>query len=360
MAGTIFLDLTDEKLLIYPISGSAAVSPGDVVSVPIGAGYSFSLDQHSYENSTAYLSLPLNMIDFRIIEVPFSDREKVRELLPFEVDGLILGGSGSVIADLQVIGRSSEDAGKYKVLVAYVTKDLLKTLLGRLRSSGIDPVTVTSIELATITESSPAGDVAEKLINPQPMTDEERITAAAKGIKHPAFDFRRGEFAYTVEADKTKKSLRMTAFLTALLLMLFLADAAMNAFSVTRENRSIREEMRRVYTGLYPKEKNITNESYQLKAHIKELKEKADSLTGTSPLQFLLDLSVMNGTGAVMSEIAIEKELIVLKGECRSLGDVQKIKGDLERFLTAVNISDTRPSSQGKTLFTITAKGRRA
>ena len=53
------------------------------------------------------------------------------------------------------------------------------------------------------------------------------------------------------------------------------------------------------------------------------------------------------------------RELIVLKGECASLSDAQRIKNDLEEFLTGVNISETKPSAQNRTLFTITAKDRK-
>jgi hypothetical protein len=58
-------------------------------------------------------------------------------------------------------------------------------------------------------------------------------------------------------------------------------------------------------------------------------------------------------------EITIDKERIVVKGECPSLSDVQQIKSSLERFLTQVNIADAKPSSQNRTLFTITAKERK-
>ncbi len=54
------------------------------------------------------------------------------------------------------------------------------------------------------------------------------------------------------------------------------------------------------------------------------------------------------------------KELLVLKGEAQSLGDIQKIKDNFGRLFDDVNIADSKSSAQGKMLFTITAKEKRA
>jgi len=366
MARVTFLDLTAGELSVYTIdAGGSLPEEADIVRVPVSRSGGFAQEQlqglpEEARTGRTYLSLPLEMLDFRIIEMPFSDSRKILELLPYELDGLILGGMENAVFDARVLGPSNKEEGKYRVLAAYVVKDLLRNLMAGLKASGIDPAAVISIELAAALNSTSGDDIADRLIAPGRLTSEERLAAAARETENPAIDLRRGEFAYTADADRTRKSLRLTAVLAAVLLLLFLADTTMIAVAVTKENRRIREEMRRVYSGLYPNEKKVIDETYQLKAHLKELKEKADTLTGISPLQYLLDLSVISGAGSALTEISLEKELVVLKGECGSLSDVQKIKGELERFLSNVNISDTRPSSQGKTLFTITAKGRRS
>ena len=95
-------------------------------------------------------------------------------------------------------------------------------------------------------------------------------------------------------------------------------------------------------------------------ATLKELKDKEGSFVGVSPLETLRALTRISGPGVSLSEISIEKDIIILKGECPSLSDTQKIKSELEDILTSVSISDTKPSSGNKTLFTITAKGVKA
>jgi hypothetical protein len=129
---------------------------------------------------------------------------------------------------------------------------------------------------------------------------------------------------------------------------------------VRGENQALKDDIRKTYLGMFPGEKKITDEIYQTKAHIKELKDKESAYIGVYPLLLLLDLSRTATPGTAFTEVTVDRELIVLKGECSSMSDAQRVKNDLEGFLTDVNISDTKPSVQNRTMFTITAKGRKA
>ena len=341
---TAFFDLSGEELTIYTIERNAHASvSGVAVDMPASEGYEES-----------YLSLPLGLLNFRVLELPFQDEKKVRELLPFEIDGLILGGAETVIFDVFPLEKAGD---KYRALVVYVPKEVLKTHLNSLRLSGFDPRAVTSIELADALRSSVSEhDVMTRILSPRRLTQEERVKICIGEMEKPVINLRRGEFAYTADRDKTRKSLRLTALLAAALLLVFLSDMVFNAVTLTRSNSMISGDMRKTYLGMFPAEKNIGSVTYQLKAHIKELKEKESSLVGVSPLQFLLDLSRISKAGGSVNEITLGKELVVLKGECPSISDVQKIKGGLDSFLASVTISETRTSAQNHTLFTITAK----
>jgi hypothetical protein len=41
------------------------------------------------------------------------------------------------------------------------------------------------------------------------------------------------------------------------------------------------------------------------------------------------------------------------------MSDVQRTKTELEKIFSEANISDTKPSAQGRTIFSITVKGRK-
>jgi len=358
MSKTVLLDLRDREISCYTFEKSGKNgAPEATFTSAVGEGLSFDIARPSGDFEESYLSLPLSLLDFRVLELPFSDIRKIKELLPFEIDNLVLGGSGSVAFDAYILDRSE---GKSKVLVAYVPKETLRTILGRLKASGMDPRAVISIELAeAVNSSSSADEVAGRLLSPEPLDEKARMAAALKEMASPTVNLRRGEFQYTVDDERAKKSLIFTAVLACLLLLVFLSDSAMMIISTTRHNNAVRAEMRKTYQGLFPTEKRISNELYQLKAHMKELKDKESSYVGVSPLRVLLDLSTVSRPGITFTEVTTDRDSIVLKGEGPSMTDVQKTKTELEKIFTGVAISDTKPSSQNKTLFTITAKGRK-
>ena len=351
-------DLREEELSIFILEkkGHGVVSR-HAVPLSGGSNYSFVLDENVTGIDETYLSLPLGLLNFRIVELPFSDMRKVMELLPFELDGLILGGSGDIVFDACLLGNEN---GRSKVLVAYLRKEVLRAILDNLKSYGFDPRAVLSLELGHAVAAASKEGFANNLLTPVPLENDDRVGIAVRELKKPTVDFRKGEFAHTADADKVKKSLRITAALAVLLLLLFLADTTMNIISARRENQDLRDDIRKTYQAMFPGEKKITSETYQLKAHLKELKDKESSFIGVSPLETLRALTRISGPGVSLSEISVEKDIIILKGECPSLSDAQRIKSELEDILTGVSISDTKPSSGNKTFFTITAKGVKA
>jgi hypothetical protein len=122
---------------------------------------------------------------------------------------------------------------------------------------------------------------------------------------------------------------------------------------------SIKNEMRKQYQEIFPGEKNIVNELYQLKSHMKELKGKEDVFIGADPLGVLFKLSQIDRQGAVINEVAVDRTNITMKGEAQSLSDIQQLQNKLRNAFDDVSISDSKSSAQGRMLFTITAKEKR-
>ena len=358
MKKVAFFDLKEENLSIYILDKNGGTyRVKDTINTSVTEKDFFSIDRTFIDIEESYLSLPLSLLNFRILELPFSDMSKVKEILSFELDGLILASPESAVFEAWVLGESN---GKYKVLAVYVMKDALRKILEKLKALKIDPKFVTSIELASLIGSFTSyEEIMHLIINPKPIVSEDRINGAIKEIDRPTINLRAGEFSYTGDTEKTKKSLKLAATLLVLLLLVFLSDMALNIISTKRAISSIRDDMRKTYTSIFPQEKKISNELYQIKAHLKELKDKERSFIGVSPLQLLLDLAQVSKQGTSFHEITMDKERIILKGECPSLSDVQQIKSSLEKVLTQVTITDAKPSSQNRTLFTITAKEKK-
>lgn len=351
-----FIDLSEKKLIVYSL-GRDSVVRMEIASAAVGEDYSFDLQFLPAGLEESCLSLPLDLLDFRVLELPFSDASKIRELLPYELDSLVLGGTSSVVFDVHVLGESD---GKSRVLVAFLSKETLRAILSGLKAAGLDPRTVTSVELShALATATSEEDLMRLLTSPVTLEAEARLQAAVREVENPSINLRRGELAYTADTEKTKKSLKVTALLAILVLIMVLSDLSFMTISLHRKNQAIRNEMRSIYTSLFPHEKRITSETYQLEAHIKELKDREGSFTGISPLDTMLDLTHISRPGTKLTEITMDKDVIVLKGECPSLGDVQTIRDELAAVMNDVTISDTKPSSQNTTLFTLTGKLRK-
>jgi len=302
-----------------------------------------------------FLSLPLSLMNFRVLRLPFSDRERLNKVIPFELDNLIIGGSDSIVFDTVVLGGADN---AFDVLVAYIERGILNDVLARLSALNIDPRVVSSIELHAVLKGG-AEDIARRLVEQSPLHGQDRVDAAGEEIASPAINLRTGPFAYTRDLDRTKKKLRVTAVLAVLLALTINSDLLFRAIKARDEASSIRREMRALYTGLFPNEKRITDELYQLRSHMKEIKERGDAMIGVYPLRFLLDLSKRAMQGITLYEISLDKDLIRMKGDAAGMDSIGRMKTGLSEYLTDVTVSDIKPSAGGRIAFTVVAKGYR-
>ena len=142
MKKTGFIDLhfqsalhTPEAVHIFKESGTAADFEKTVV---FGSGDALA------DITAFYVSLPVHLLNFRIIHLPFSDREKLKKVIPLELENLILEGSEKVVFDTVLLNGDESNA---EVLVAYAEKALLQQILETLARYNIDPCVITSIDL---------------------------------------------------------------------------------------------------------------------------------------------------------------------------------------------------------------------
>lgn len=354
MSKSVFIDIKEGELNAYIFEvKQGRYEIKDTKKYPLHDRYDFSIDVLTEDIENAYLSLPLGSLNFRLIDLPFSEKDKIREVLPFELDGMVLGGSDKVVFDDIVLGTSGD---KYQVLAVYIDKSVIKKILEKLKPYNLDPEFITSIELKSMLKDFSLA----RLLTPTGLNSEDRVALAVEEIKKPTINLRRNEFLYTRDIEKTKKSLRVTAVLMILLALVLSADLLLKIISTRQEIASLKNDMRRTYQGIFPGEKNIQNELYQLKSHMKELKSKKEFFVGVDPLILLFNLSQIDKQGVVFNEVTVDMGNSALKGEAPSLSDIQRVKGKLESLLSEVNISDSKSSARGNMLFTITAKEKRA
>jgi hypothetical protein len=260
-----------------------------------------------------------------------------------------------VVFDAMVLG-SGENG--FDVLVTYTDKGTLRDILTQLSLLNIDPQVVTSLELQAIARNG-TGDVAVRLMNPPPLDRDARISAARSELSRHTINLRTGPFAYTRDRERVKKKLKVTFVLSLVLALAINAYLILGIVSAKTEASSLKKDIRSIYAALFPNEKRVTDELYQMKSHMREIKEKGDALLGVHTLRFLLDLSQKTVQGVAFNEIVLDKELSTMKGEASSMDDIDKIKKRLSALRTDVSVSDIKPLPSGKTLFTVVIKGQR-
>ena len=300
-----------------------------------------------------YLGLPLGLLSFRLMRLPFSDRERLQGVIPFELEGLIMEGLEGIVFDAMVLGGSD---GAFEVLVPYIRREILKGILARLASQGIDPQVVTCLDLRALAQVG-AEEAALALMHPVALESEERVAFAKAELLAPSINLRTGPFAYTKHAEKMGKALKVTLVLSLLFAFIIHLDLTLRTVAARREATSLRNELRSQYVALFPGEKRITDELLLLKSHLKEIQAKADALMDVDPLQFLLDFSQRPTPGVVFFEVSLDQGLITLKGEASSMEDIDRAKGRLKEMLKDLSISEIKPTNEGKFFFTALAKG---
>jgi len=303
-----------------------------------------------------YLSLPLSWLNFRILELPFADPDRLREVIPFELEGIILPPTKEITFDVVVLEREN---GGCKVLVAYTEQDRLRDILERLAALSIDPRIITCLELRCSLQEAKE-ELPWRLLDFAPISldPESRLEAGRQELVAPTINLRRGPLSFARDREKTKRGLRLMAVLSLSLALVVHLDLGFKIVQARRDIASLRTEMRSRYAALFPGEKNVTDEVYFLKSHLKEFQAQGEALKEVDLLQLLVDLSTRKVPGTVFSEIDVQESLLTLKGQADSMASLEKLIESLKEPLREISLSEMKPSAAGRISFTLIAKGR--
>lgn len=314
----------------------------------------YSSDTVPVDIAEFYVSVPLELLNFRIINLPYSDKEKLRKVIPFELENLTMINPHEIVFETVIL---SDTGSGFDVLVVYAGKSTLDTLIGKLALKNIDPRIITSSDLHEVIHTgTTGGSIAAYLANLDKPLEFDRVGAAAEELSTPTINLRTGPLAYTKDITRMRRNLRKTAILGILLAVVINTNVIFNLAMTKNEISSRKRDIRNMYTALFPQEKRIVDELYQMKSHIREMKEKSDALTGVNPLRFLLEISQKPVEGIIYSEIQLEKGFIKMKAEATSMEAIDRVRTNISEYLSDVSVSDVKPVPNGRIFFTVTAK----
>ncbi len=300
--------------------------------------------------AVVYLNLPLERLNFRILEFPFNDIKKVKDVLPFELASRMLHDIHEIIVDAVTIGENGE---KTTVLAVCVHKPVLEEVLGIAVKLQVNPRFVTATGLRSIiSDFSP-----EKLTELSSPGDDEYLSLIKQDMHDPIVNFRRGEFAYKQDAKVMGKTFRLSVLLVGLLLFIVCVNMTFKFVTIHQQIPIIREEMEKTYRAMFPEEKTLIDPIYQAKARLKALRDK-ESTAGILPNEILLTLAGAKVKDIAVNELTMDRNGISIKGEAPVLKSIEVWKRSLEKVFDEVRITDSR-SYDNKLIFTVSAKERR-
>lgn len=291
-----------------------------------------------------FVGVVASSVSIRSVSVPMESREKINEILPFELAGTLSSDTGELVMDNIPLGGG-------KAIAVAMEKRLLGEYLEAFAAVGIDPVWVgvtgfsipgllqelypeegtkafigpgfisvsrqgrplffnsfsgaqgLKLNLSYLEAESIKIDSAycaegaqeiERLLSgagvaviepgaglpPEGASMAALALAVKKGLSAKTVNLRKGEFEYTKEKAATKKRLRLTAVLALVIAALLLGDAYLRYASVDRSLASYKTALRAEYTRLFPNEKVQVDEIYQISAKVKEIEREAALIKG--------------------------------------------------------------------------------
>ncbi len=108
-------------------------------------------------------AVPAGEVFFRNMKVPFNDRKKIRQILPFELESVMPFSVENLVIDFQTLNLPGQ-TDQTDIIAACIEKVRLQSYLDKLASIKIEPETVTVGGYASAVFLSGSGKVSENFI----------------------------------------------------------------------------------------------------------------------------------------------------------------------------------------------------
>lgn len=296
-----------------------------------------------------YLSVPATLLSIRELTVPFTDKNKIRDIIPYELEGLLISDINNYCTDYLVI-ESSKDGSR--LLTASVEKTKLRDIIENFSSIGLEPEVITSLDLKLSKGTLSAQGEIERLFENPVLDRELRIKAVSEELTSPSINLRQDELSYTGDIERVGKALRTTALLLLILLMIFSASTVIRFISLKGEKTILTREIKTLYLNAFPHDTRIVDASRQFKANLSALRERKVIVSGIPLLETMLEVAQLKNQNITLYEFRIDSENVFLKGSAVSFEEIDSFKNALSSsFIT--KIIESKSSPDRKVNFTI-------
>lgn len=294
-----------------------------------------------------YLSVPVTLLTLRELSLPFADEDKIKDTIPFELEGLLLGEASDYCTDHLLIESAKSGS---KILAASIEKARLRNIIDTFLSAGLEPEVITSVDLRLSN-----GNV-EKLLECLVPDKEDRAAAAREELTNPTINLRQEELSYKGDVERLRKSVRITALLALILLILLCSDMATRLLSLKKENVMLAREINTIYRDAFPEDKKIIDAMRQFNGNLKALRGEKIILTGMPLLDILLNVSQLKNQNITIYGFNADGRNIFLKGTAATFEDVDSFKKSLSSSFMDVKVMDSKAAPDKKINFAVSMR----
>lgn len=299
-----------------------------------------------------YLNVNIKNIQFRLLEFPFSEKEKIKEIIPFQIKEMITSDIEDIVWDfipVEKIEDSSASPSPFKVLLAFIDKSFLREILTQIPDNNIRPSIITSVE----TFHAFVNRDIDSLFKAFELNEDDKLIQMSSMFSSNKLNFAKGEFLYRDDIAKALPYIKLGAFFAVFLYVFLCVHLMLDIINMSEKEKRINKDIKQIYSSLMPEDSRIINPLYQLKSHKKQLDWKVDEFNDINPLHVLKLISEEWGAGSSIDEIEALKDLITIKGEADNADQVKTMADVLQDKFSGEPVIETKQSSGTKIGYTI-------
>jgi len=297
------------------------------------------------------LSVPLDLLTLREQAFPFSEKDKIRDTLPFELEGVLLGSTSDYVIDHIII--ESYEVGS-RVLAVCMEKSRLKKIIDMFSSADLEPKLITSLDARL------SGGKSEALLEAAVSDAAIRAEAARQEVSGPLINLRRDELAYMGDVVKLVGKLRMTAVLVLILLIVLAANSTFRFMTLKKEHKLFTDEIDGIYRQVFPEDKKIIDTDRQFRGNMNMLIKKKTALGGVPVLDIMKDIAEQNNKNVTLHEFSADGKNIIIKGTAKSFEDVEALKNKIAALFKEIKVTDSGATVDKLINFTIVMREKTA
>jgi GspL periplasmic domain len=279
-------------------------------------------------NRDIRLYISMDAFSVRKTVLPHFESDKIREILPYEMEGFFLTPSAALVMDFFPLGAAEKGT---EGLVFALKKETAEEYIAPFLKAGLNLISLSPAWDNRLSEYGvDEGFFYKTELNlaPAGLTGEKK--------KRKARDVYRTTFLYVVA-----------------LLLVCITGFSLRYFLLVKKESRIRKEVSAVYTGLFPDQKTPPDLYYGIQSKLAELKQNYRAFKGIEVLGILRSVSESSREGVRVKEINMDGNKVTLKGEGADHAAIEQFRNNLKRSFNEAQLLETKNMPDGKSGFAI-------